>query len=176
MKVSILLILFLIVMSMAGYGWMRLNRTAVYEGKEWTARQFGDRYVVSIRNRAELAEALADFAAQRGITAGAVYGIGAVDRATLRFFNPETKKYVDKTFDGQMEITNLSGNISTKDGKEYLHLHVTLGNSKYQGIAGHLLSAVINGAGEFVVEDFPGARLERTYDPEVGLNFYDFKK
>ena len=75
-----------------------------------------------------------------------------------------------------MEITNLSGNISTKDGKEYLHLHVTLGNGKYQGIAGHLLSAVINGAGEFVVEDFPGGRLERTYDPEVGLNFYDFKK
>lgn len=86
---------------MAGYGWMRLNRTAVYEGKEWTARQFGDRYVVSIRNRAELAEALADFAAQRGITAGAVYGIGAVDRATLRFFNPETKSMWTRLLTGR---------------------------------------------------------------------------
>ncbi len=83
---------------------------------------------------------------------------------------------MDKNFNQQMEITNLTGNISTKDGKEYLHMHITLGNDKYEAIAGHLLSAKINGAGEFIITKFSGGNLERTYSEEIGLNFYDFNK
>lgn len=35
--------------------------------------------------------------------------------------------------------------------------------------------AVLNGAGEFVVEDF-NEDIERTYNPALGLNCYDFTK
>lgn len=148
----------------------------VTEGQLWSSKKYGNQYLVSIKNQSELVAALTDFVEQQHITAGTISGIGAVNHAVLRFFDPSTKKYVDETFNGQMEITNLSGNISTKDGKEYLHLHVTLGNNQYQGLAGHLLSATISGAGEFWVASIPGAKVERTYHPEIGLNFYDFKK
>ena len=49
-----------------------------------------------------------------------------------------------------------------KDGKPFLHIHVTLGRSDYSAIAGHLLTAKINGAGEFWVEDLPTANISRT--------------
>ena len=84
----------------------------VWEGETWTAAQYGSRYILSIKNHSELASAITSFAKARGITSGSIYGIGAVNSATLRFFDPSTKKYIDKTFDGQMEIANLTGNIT----------------------------------------------------------------
>ena len=136
-------------------------------------RTFGDRHVVSIDNHREIAAALAAFCDEKGIRGGAVYGIGAINEATFRFLDPATKQYVDKTFAEQMEITNLTGNISEKDGQVYLHLHVTASRRDYTCIGGHLLSAVVNGACELVVEDFHGAPGRR-FDPETGLNLYDF--
>ena len=83
----------------------------------------GDKYVLSLDNHVEISAALAAFCAELDIRCGAVYGIGAINEATFRFLDPATKKYVDKTFAEQMEITNLTGNISRKDGAVYLHLH-----------------------------------------------------
>ncbi len=148
----------------------------VLEGKDWTAKKYASTYVVSIRNGADLVEALNDFVEVNKISLGSVTGIGAINKATLRFFDPTTKKYIDKIFSGQMEVANLTGNISTKDGKAYTHYHVTLGNDKYQGLAGHLLNATINGAGEFYIYAIPMGKLERTFDENIGLNFYDFNK
>lgn len=139
-------------------------------------KQAGDRkYVVSVGNGEELMSALTDFCRERAITLGTLSGIGAINEMTLRFFDPTTKRYEDRKFEEQMEIANLTGNVSTLDGETYLHVHVTLGRSDYSALAGHLLSARIHGAGEFVVEDL-GGRLDRTYSDEVGLNLYDFQK
>ena len=79
----------------------------------------GDTFVVSIDNHQEMVAALAAFCEEQGILAGEVTGIGAVNHAVLRFLDPATKKYVDKTFEEQMEISSLVGNISEKDGKVY---------------------------------------------------------
>ena len=73
-----------------------------------------------------------------------------------------------------MEISNLTGNISLKDNLEYLHIHITLGNSEYNSVAGHLLNAKINGAAEFEIETYQNAKIERKFDSEIGLNVYDF--
>lgn len=141
--------------------------------KLYTYKQFGNKYVVSIMNRVEITKAITAFVEEHDIKAGTVYGLGAVDEVALRFFSPVTKEYVDKTFKEQMEVTNLTGNISQKDGKPYVHLHITLGRTDYTALAGHLLTAVINGAGEFVIEKFDGS-TERYFDEGIGLNLYDF--
>ena len=79
--------------------------------------QDGDKYVVSIDNHQEVVGALAAFCKEQGILCGEISGIGAVNHAVLRFLDPATKKYVDKTFEEQMEISSLVGNISEKDGE-----------------------------------------------------------
>ena len=107
------------------------------------------------------------------IKGGQIIGLGAVKSATLRFFNPSSKQYVDKTFDEQMEIANLTGNISLMDGDVYLHIHATFGREDYTAIAGHLLKATLNGAGEFIVTNY-SLTLPRVKDVQLGLNVFDF--
>jgi len=141
---------------------------AMYKYKEVKDNVF----VLSIDNHQPLMAALSAFCSAKGILAGSVSGIGAVSEATFRFLDPATKKYVDKTFTEQMEITALVGNISQKDGAPYLHVHITAGRRDYSCIGGHLLEARINGACELLVESYPTAVIGRYADPETGLNLY----
>ncbi|MFP8892633.1 MULTISPECIES: PPC domain-containing DNA-binding protein [Chryseobacterium] len=146
-----------------------------YKGNHWSARKVDHIYIVSIENHSNIVEALTDFIQNQNIRAGEVTGIGAVSEATLRFFNPATKKYVDRTFKEQMEVTNISGNVSEIEGEQTLHLHITLGRQDYTALAGHLLEAKIQGAGEFIF--YPLAtRVVKIKNEETGINFYDFEK
>ena len=131
------------------------------------------RYVLSLDNHVEIVEALGAFCEEKGILAGNIQGIGAVSEATFRFLDPATRQYVDKTFAEQMEITSLVGNISRKDGKPYLHLHLTCGRRDYTCVGGHLLKARINGACELLVDAFQ-VPVGRYFDEETGLNLYQF--
>ena len=80
----------------------------------YTYQAFGDRYVLSLENHVEITKAMTMFCEEKQIKAGVIHGIGAVGKATLRFFDPHTKQYIDKTFQEQMEIACLIGNISQK--------------------------------------------------------------
>lgn len=142
-------------------------------GALWSAYRGSGVYIVSVRDRASIADALADFVASQDIRAGQITGVGATNHAVLRFFDPATKAYVDKAFTEQMEIANLSGNIASVRGKLILHMHVTLGRRDNVALAGHLLDAQIRGAGEFFI--YPvDADIVKVPDPAVGLNFYNF--
>lgn len=147
----------------------------ILSGTLWTAKKTDQAYIVSVKDKSSVLDALTDFVSSQKIESGQITGIGATNDATLRFFDPETKKYVDKEFKGQMEISNLSGNISMVENKLMLHLHVTLGKRDYTALAGHLLDAKIRGAGEFFIYPNPG-KVVKVKNEEVGLNFYDFIK
>lgn len=133
------------------------------------------RYLLSVDNHAEITAALAAFCEEKNIRSGIVGGIAAISEATFRFLDPATKQYVDKTFAEQMEVTCLTGNLSRKDGKPYLHIHVTASRRDYTCIGGHLLTARVNGACELYVEDYGLEGVGRRFDPETGLNLYDFE-
>lgn len=133
----------------------------------------GNKYIVSLDNHVSLMEALESFCKEKGILSGSISGLGATNKATFRFLNPDTLKYVDKCFEEQMELTAIVGNISRKDGAVYLHVHVTASRSDYSCIGGHLLDARINGACELFIEDY-GLEVGRCKDPETGLNVYEF--
>ena len=132
------------------------------------------RYILSLDNHVSILEALTAFCKAKEICAGKISGLGAINSATFRFLDPATLQYVDKTFDEQMEITNLTGNISAKDGAPYLHLHITASRRDYTCIGGHLLDARINGACELFVEDYYLTSAGRRKDEETGLNMYKF--
>lgn len=100
---------------------------------------------------------------------GYVHGIGAVNEATLRFFDPDTKSYQDQTFLEQMEVSSLTGNITEMDGNIYLHVHITLGGRNFQCRTGHLQAAVVSGACELFVVEL-NSRVQRVKNNEIGLN------
>jgi len=132
-------------------------------------KKFGSKWVVSINIGEEVVETLKKFCKNNKIKLGTISGIGAVKKATIGFYNLETKKYYPKELDGDYEITSLLGNISTMDGEVYLHLHINLADSTYNTFGGHLNSAVIGGVGEFIIEEIDG-EVERGLNEEVGLN------
>ena len=135
----------------------------------------GGRFILSVDNHTEITEALAAFCEEKQIKSGIVGGLAAISEATFRFLDPATKQYEDRTFAEQMEVTCLTGNISRKDGKPYLHIHVTASRRDYTYIGGHLLTARVNGACELYVEDYGLEGVGRRFDPETGLNLYDFR-
>ncbi len=62
-----------------------------------------------------------------------------------------------------MEIASCSGNISTMKGKNYLHIHMVVGNvTRDFCCGGHLNRAVISLTGEFVIHKIAG-EVDRAY-------------
>ena len=81
--------------------------------------------------------------------------IGAVDRAVVGLYDVGEKVYHKKEFTEPMELTSLLGTVTEKDGKPYLHVHITASRRDYTCVGGHLLDAKISGACELTVDAFP---------------------
>ena len=104
-----------------------------------------------------------------------VSGIGAVNAFTVGVYDTAKKKYYANEFSGAYEIVSLSGNITQKDGKPYLHLHFSAGDSAGRVFGGHLNSAVISATAEIFVRTLCGT-VGRRFDEGIGLNLLDFEK
>ena len=135
--------------------------------------QNGNKYFVRLEKGEEIVASLQEFCLKNNIKAGFVTGIGAIKSMTVGFFNPETKEYHARTFEEYMEITSLLGNISEKEGKPYLHLHIMATGGEYKVLGGHLSEAFISATGEICVIDF-GKSVGRKFSEEIGLNLLNF--
>lgn len=65
------------------------------------------------------------------------------------------------------------GNITTKNGEIYLHLHMNTSGADYNTIGGHLISATISLTGEIFITQIDTA-IERFHDKNTGLNLFKF--
>ena len=137
-------------------------------------RVYGNDVVLRIQKGEEILTCLKEACEKEHITLGSVTGLGAVGEVTLGVFNRENFAYEKQTYTGDMEIASCVGNISTMEGKNYLHIHMVVGNVT-DGIchAGHLNRAVVSLTGEFILHKIEGT-VEREYSPEVGLNLFKF--
>ena len=137
-------------------------------------RVYGNDVVLRIQKGEEILTCLKEVCEKEHITLGSVTGLGAVGEVTLGVFNRENFAYEKQTYTGDMEIASCVGNISTMEGKNYLHIHMVVGNVT-DGIchAGHLNRAVVSLTGEFILHKIEGT-VEREYSPEVGLNPFKF--
>lgn len=142
---------------------------------QYEFRKIDNTYIVRLNKGAEIISAIKDFCTSNNIKVGTVQGIGAINTATFGFFNPETKEYNEKLFEGPREITSLLGNISTKDGETYLHLHMNVSGSDYNTIGGHLINATISLTGEIFITPLNGT-VDRKFCGKTGLNLLSFQQ
>lgn len=133
--------------------------------------KIGNRYFLRIDKGEEVVASLKQFCIDRGIKLASVSGIGAADKATIGLFNTVTKEYHNTRLEGEYEITNLTGNITTKDGDVYIHLHITLGDEEYKAYGGHLNECWISGTCELAIDTFDG-EISRVFDDYSGLNLW----
>lgn len=135
-------------------------------------KRYGNTLAVRIDRGDEIVSAIRDVCEKEHVRCGSVSGIGAVGHAVVGLYKVEEKQYHSNTFDGEMELTSLLGNVSEKDGQVYLHFHAAFANEEGQVFGGHLNEAVISGTGEIFIQILDGS-MGRRLDPETGLNIFD---
>jgi predicted DNA-binding protein with PD1-like motif len=117
----------------------------------------------------DLLEELTNVATERDVKLGRIEAIGAVQKARIGFYNQETRIYQFIALDHPLEITNLIGNISLKDGNPFVHAHIILSDESGKSYGGHLAPGTVIFACEFILEAFDGPAYNRCFDEETGL-------
>jgi len=102
------------------------------------------------------------------VTLGALGGIGELKRAAVGIFNLERREYETRTFDEEMEICALTGNVSLKEGAPFVHAHLALSDRRCQSFGGHMMPGCEVFVTEVVIWELEGATLVREPREECG--------
>lgn len=137
------------------------------------SRKFGDKILFRVDKGEELVDSIMKICGEHGVKLGSVSGIGATNKVTIGLFDVDSKVYHSQEFTGSFEIAPLAGNVSTMEGKTYLHLHINVCDEKHNSYGGHLNSANISATFEGVIETLGGS-VDRYKDEEIGLNLVKF--
>ncbi len=117
----------------------------------------------------DLLEELTELCQKAQIRLGRIEALGAVQKARLGFYDQKLKEYQFFVLDQPLEITNLVGNVSIKDGAPIVHAHVTLADESGRAHGGHLAPGTVVFACEVVVHVLDGPVFERGLDEQTGL-------
>lgn len=124
--------------------------------------------IYTLSKGTSLVDGILAIAERERMATASVEAIGTVSSLKLGFYNPTTKKYEEHAFEEQLEVTGLLGNIASKDGKPFLHIHGTFGRKDASVVGGHITSAVVSPLLEVMISPTEN-RAERRLDESLGL-------
>ncbi len=122
---------------------------------------------------ADLLEEITKVCKENNIRFARVEALGAVKKATLGYYDQGTRTYGFFELDRPLEITNLIGNVTLKDGEPIVHAHVTLSDHDGSALGGHLAPGTIIFACEAIIQELEGEDLVRGLDETTGLPLWD---
>jgi hypothetical protein len=125
--------------------------------------------IYSMRGGSKIPDDILAIAKKEKIATAKVEAIGGVEELRLAYFNREARCYEEHDFREFLEVTSLLGNITTKDGQAFLHIHGNFGRRDLSAIAGHVISARVYPLLELVITPTTNRALRR-FDVELGLN------
>ncbi|ESY78142.1 hypothetical protein X740_21495 [Mesorhizobium sp. LNHC221B00] len=130
-------------------------------------------FVIVLDPGEEAFTALTDFAADRKVDGASLTAIGAFERATVGWFDPDAKTYRKIPIDEQCEVLSAIGDVALgDDGKPSLHVHAVLGLSDGTTRGGHLLDGIVRPTLEVTLVEAPG-HLRRSKRPGLGVALID---
>lgn len=133
----------------------------------------GRKFIGRVPFQADLLDYLTGFAKDHGIRAGQVMALGAVSEAVVGFYDQHKRTYFNIPYHRHLEILNLTGNISLKDGKSFVHAHVTLSDEDGHAFGGHLMPGTTVFACEFIIHEYLTEQdLNREFDQDTGLGLW----
>jgi predicted DNA-binding protein with PD1-like motif len=130
-------------------------------------------YVVVLDPGEEAFATLTAFAVKEQLHAASLTALGALERATIGWFDLARKTYKKIPVAQQCEVLSVIGDIAQgDDGKPSLHVHAVLGLSDGSTRGGHLLEGFVQPTLEVTLIE-TAAHLRRTKRPELGIALID---
>ncbi len=130
-------------------------------------------YVVRIDLNEEIVESLGRLCEQEGIRLARVSAIGAANGGEIGVYDLASRTYHREELEEFMEITSLSGSVTTMEGKPYIHLHATLADANHAVHGGHVIRLRVGATCEMFVDVLEGS-VDRKRDEALGINLWEF--
>jgi hypothetical protein len=99
----------------------------------------------------EILSGITELAARERITAGYLTGIGGLARATLGWGDPAVGGIKTIPVEQKAELASLTGNITLRDGRPYVHAHAVVALTDGSTKAGHVVTAHVAPLAEVTV-------------------------
>ncbi len=128
-----------------------------------------DKYVLRLESGDDILQSVRQFATAKKLSAGLLEGIGSLSKVKLGHYDFKTRKYSYETFEDDLEILNLSGNIAIMNREPLSHVHVTLGRRDFSVIGGHMDEGSSANMVEIGIWKLQG-NLVKAKDDQIGLN------
>lgn len=133
-------------------------------------------YVVVCDPDDEAVSVLTDFARAEDLEASQITGVGGFERATLGWFDRETKQHRPIEVAEQTEVLSLIGDVAEgPDGSPSLNIHVVLGLADGTTRGGHLIAGYVFPTLELTVTEHP-AELRKVFNPDIGVALIDLDR
>jgi len=129
-------------------------------------------YAVIFYQGDEAFSGLLDFAEKYQVTSAHFTAIGALNGATLGWFDPQRKMYKKIPINGQHEVIGMSGDVALYQGKPVVHTHMIVGNSDGTTFGGHILALNVSPTLEVMVTEDP-VTMQKRFDPATDLTLID---
>ncbi|MFQ5966758.1 MAG: PPC domain-containing DNA-binding protein [Acidimicrobiia bacterium] len=120
----------------------------------------------------DLYEEITSYVTERNIRSASLTFLGAVRKASLRYFDQDAKQYLDFTLDEHLEILSGVGNISVLEDQPFLHAHASLGDKAGRAYGGHLNVGTEVFVTEVTLWELTGDPPVREFDETCGLSLW----
>jgi uncharacterized protein len=129
-------------------------------------------YAVIFYQGDEAFSGLLEFAEKYHVTSAHFTAVGALNGATLGWFDPQRKMYKKIPINGQHEVIGMSGDIALYQGKPVVHTHMVVGSPDGTTQGGHVLEAHVSPTLEVMVTEDP-VTMQKRFDPATDLTLID---
>jgi predicted DNA-binding protein with PD1-like motif len=129
-------------------------------------------YAVIFYQGDEAFSGLLEFAETYHVTSAHFTAIGALNGATVGWFDPQRKMYKRIPITGQHEVIGMSGDIALYQGKPVVHTHMLVGNPDGTTQGGHVLEAYVSPTLEVMITVDP-VTMQKRFDPATDLTLID---
>ncbi len=126
-------------------------------------------FIGSIPSGSDLYEALTKIITEEDIRTGNITAIGAVTNAIIGYFDQNKKEYLKIELNSGYEILSCIGNVSVREGKPFVHAHITLSDKEGNVFGGHLMPGTKVFACEVFIDEYTGEDLVREKDTSTNL-------
>jgi len=132
----------------------------------------GPIHLVRLNTGEDLLDGITEYVTGAGIEAAWLSYLGAVSRASLRYYDQDERVYRDFDLNQHLEVLSGLGNVSLLEGAPFVHTHAAFADAEGKAVGGHLNSGTTVWALEVRIQQLLGESPIRTPDDCTSLSLW----